>query len=185
MRLQLAIMSVAFVAVMTVPARGADPKVLVTVPDDTVVPVQLVQPVTSADNKVGDIFDVRVTEPVNAGGYVIIASNAKGRGHVTKIDRAGGHGHAGTVAVVIDYVYSVDGLKVRLKDAPTSQEGSKQRGGATVAGIFTYGIASNAVKGGEATLSTERIVQTHVDGTVHVTASEKATGPNADAGYAH
>lgn len=47
---------------------------------------------------------------------------------------------------------------------------------ATVAGIFTYGIASNAVTGSEASITTTRTMTAHVDGNVHVTASLKARG---------
>lgn len=172
------------VAAAVKPASAPIP-VVVTVPDDTLVSVQLATNVSSADNHVGDIFEVQVTDDVNAGGYLIITRSAKGRGHVVKIDPAGGHGHPGTIEVVIDYIFSVDGLKIKLKDSPLRQEGTKAKGGATVAGIFTYGLASNAVRGGEATLITTRTLETHVAGPVHVSSTQKATSPSSDAGFAH
>lgn len=181
---RLAIATTLACAVGAAPAMAAT-GTLITVPDDTTVAVQLVSPVTSADNHVDDIVDLHVTDRVNVGGYVIIAANAKGRGHVTKIDPAGGHGHPGEIEIVLDYVYAVDGHKIKLKDTPIAQEGQKAHGGATVAGIFTYGLASNAVRGGEATINTTRTLEGHVDKTVHVTAFQKATGPSDDAGFAH
>jgi hypothetical protein len=112
-----ALFSFAVALALTVPAladdAGSTGPVTVTVPDGTDVSVALVAPLTSADNNPNDGFDVRVTRAVNVGGYTIIAKDAPGRGHVSKIDRAGGHGHPGAVAVVIDYVFSVDGLSSR------------------------------------------------------------------------
>ena len=152
-------------------AVAAEAKVRITVPDDTIVSVQLIEPVTSGENHIGDLVDFKTVDTVSAGGYVIIASNAKGRGRVVKVDPAGGHGHAGTVEIVVDYVFAVDGFKIKIKDTPFRQEGQKARGGATVAGIFTYGLASNAVRGGEASFNTTRTLAVHVDGTVHVSST--------------
>lgn len=172
-----------FVAVTGLTAMSG-PAAVVTIPDSTEVAVQLDAPVSSAESNLDDIVNVHVVGAVNVSGYMVIANNAKGRGHVIKVDRAGGHGHAGTIGVAIDYVYSVDGLKVKVKNVPFYARGEQTRGDATVAGFFTFGIGSNSVRGGDATLDTSRTLLTSVDGTVHVTSSQPAQGPNANAPFA-
>ena len=167
------------------PATGATVNTRVIVPDDTVVAVQVTEQLTSAVNHAGDVFDINVTGAVSAGGYIVVAANAKGRGHVTKIDEAGGHGHPGTVEVALDYVFAVDGEKIRLKDTPIDQIGEKAHSGATVAGIFTYGLASNAIRGHDAIISPTRTLEAHVAGSVHVVSSTKSDAPSSDAGFAH
>ena len=157
---------------------------VVTVPDSTEVVVQLDAPVTSSESRLDDIVNVHVVGAVNVSGYMVIANNAKGRGRVVKADPAGGHGHPGTIGIAIDYVYSVDGLKVKLKNVPFYAKGEQTRGDAAVVGFFTFGLGSNAVRGGDATLDTSRTLLTSVDGTVHVRSSQAAEGPNADAKFA-
>jgi hypothetical protein len=169
---------------MLVPAFAAGTASRVTIPDSTEVAVQLDTPVSSAVNNLDDVVNVHVVGAVNVSGYVVIANNAKGRGHVVKVDRAGGHGHAGTIVVVIDYVYAVDGLKIKLKSTPFLAKGDPTRGDANVVGFFTFGIGSNAVRGGDATLDASRLLVTSVDGTVHVASSQPAEGPNANAEFA-
>ncbi|MGH7662111.1 MAG: hypothetical protein ACRENA_14495 [Vulcanimicrobiaceae bacterium] len=181
-RLALVVLAVAGLALT--PAFAAGTATRVTIPDSTDVAVQLDTPLTSAESNLDDVVNVHVVGAVNVSGYVVIANNAKGRGHVIKLVRAGGHGHAGSIVVVIDYVYAVDGLKVKLKSTPFLARGDQTRGDANVVGFFTFGIGSNAVRGGDATLDTSRMLVTSVDGTVHIASSQPAEGPNANAQFA-
>jgi hypothetical protein len=130
--------------------------------------------VNSSENHVGDIVEFVTTNDVVVNGWVVIPAGAKGQGHIVKIDLAGGHGHPGTLDMACDWVYSADGGKIRLQPTAFEAVGKTSHGGATVAGIFTYGLASNAVRGGDAAINETRTLQALVQGSVHVLAIKKA-----------
>ena len=147
----------------------------VLVPDATSVPVHLVAPVNSSENHVGDLVPFVTESDVVVSGWVIIPGGSKGEGHITRIDLAGGHGHPGTLDMVCDWVVSADGGKIRLQPAAFEAIGKTSHGGATVAGIFTYGLASNAVRGGDAVINETRTLNALIAGPVHVHAVKRAT----------
>jgi len=68
---------------------------------------------------------------------------------------------------------SADHGRIKLTDDPIREEGEKKRGVATVAGVLTYGLASNAIHGSEASINPTRTLTAHTDGTVHVMSSVK------------
>lgn len=152
----------------------ADAKTRVLVPDATAVPVHLIAPINSAENHVGDLVSFVTVSDVVVNGWVVVPAGSKGQGHITKIDQAGGHGHPGTLDIVCDWVFSADGGKIRLQSTPFEAVGKTSHGGATVAGIFTYGLASNAVRGGDAVINETRTLAAVIQGPVHVEVLKRA-----------
>ena len=145
----------------------------VTIPDGTAIPFHLVAAVDTEENHVGDIVPIQSVGDVVVDGFIVVPDGSKGECAVSKVEHSGGHGHPGTIEVTCTYVVSADHGRLRLRNTVFTQEGERKRGIATVAGIFTYGIASNAVHGNKATINTTRTLTAHVDGIVHVEATAK------------
>lgn len=163
----------------------------VTVPGGTPVMIRMVDTIDSGTANVGDTFEFKADDAVVVDGYVVIARGAEGRGEVTKVDRAGTHGHPGSLGIQLDYVYAVDGEKIRLSSDKKTAVGEQKKGAAstaTIIGYATLGIgglfAHNFVKGRNITLDPSKTFSAFVDDTVHVVSTQKASAPAND-GFAH
>lgn len=163
----------------------------VTIPGGTPITLRMVDTIDSGTANVGDTFEFKVDDDVVVNGYVVIARGAAGKGQVTKVDRAGTHGHPGSLAIQLDYVYAVDGEKVRLSGENKTTTGEQKKGAAstaTIIGYATLGIgglfAHNFVKGRNVTLDPSKTFSAYIDDTVHVVSSQRAAAPAND-GFAH
>ena len=148
----------------------------ITVPDGTAIPFHVLSTVNTQDNHVGDVVPVQTVGDVIVDGWIVVPDASKGECQISKVEQSGGHGHPGSIELSCSYVVSADRGRLKLQSAAITQEGERKRGVATVAGIFTYGLASNAVHGNEASINTSRTLTAHVDGTVHVLATAKGQG---------
>ena len=72
---------------------------LVLVPGGTIVAVSLTEPISSASASVNDEIGVVVKKEVDAGGFVVVPAGAQGEATITTVDRAGGNGHGGQLAM--------------------------------------------------------------------------------------
>jgi hypothetical protein len=169
---------------------GASAATTVTVPGATPMKIRLIDTISSSNANVGDTFQFRADSDVVVNGWIVVAKGAPGQGEVISVDRAGSHGHAGNLGLKFDYIYSVDGKKIRLTATNKKQEGD-QRGGAsstaTVTSTLLLGpvglFAHNWVKGRDVTIDNTRSLDAYVDSTVHIVAKSRGLDPNA--GYAH
>jgi hypothetical protein len=151
----------------------------------------MVDTISSSTANVGDTFEFKVDDNVVVNGYVVVARGAEGRGEVTSVDRAGGHGHSGNLGVKFDYVYAVDGEKIRLSSVKKNNKGSDNGGAsstATIASTLLLGpvglFAHNWVRGKDVQLDPGKTYTTFVDDTVHIVSSQRATAAQSD-GFAH
>jgi hypothetical protein len=163
----------------------------VAVPGGTPVTIRIVDTVDSGTANVGDTFEFKADDDVVVNGYVVIARGAEGRGEVTKVDRAGTHGHPGSLGIQLDYVYAVDGEKIRLDTVNKTETGEDKKGAsstATIIGYATLGIgglfAHNFVKGRNIVLDSSKTYSAFVDDTVHIVSNQRATDAGND-GFAH
>jgi hypothetical protein len=163
----------------------------VTIPGGTAVTIRMVDTIDSGTANVGDTFEFKADDDVVVNGYVVIARGAAGHGTVTKVDRAGTHGHPGSLGIQLDYVYAVDGEKIRLDTDNKNAVGEDKKGAsstATIIGYATLGIgglfAHNFVKGRNVTLDPSKTYSAFVDNTVHVVSNQRAAAPQND-GFAH
>ena len=163
----------------------------VTVPGGTPVQIRMVDTVSSGTAHVGDTFEFRTAEDVLINGWVAVPSGAAGRGTVAEVEPAGGNGHPGHLKLTFDYVYSADGLKIRLTDVSKVHEAEADKGKsstATTVGYLVLGpvglFAHNWVKGREFVLDPGKTFTVFTDSTVHVAASRKNAGSSGD-GFAH
>lgn len=158
-------------------------------PGGTPVKIGLLAEMQSNTVHTGDRFRFKALEDVDVNGWVAIAKDALGEGEVTAANAAGGNGHPGKIALQFDWIYSADGLKIKLSDVPTDSNGEAQKGGASTATIASYLLlgplglfAHNFVHGKEVVIKTDQKIPVYVFQTVHVVAKTKVT--SAD-GFAH
>lgn len=163
----------------------------VTIPGGTPINIRMVDTIDSGNANVGDTFEFKADEDVVVNGYVVIARGAEGVGEVTKVDRAGTHGHPGSLGIQLDYIYAVDGEKIRLSTTNKTEVGEQRKGAAstaTIIGYATLGIgglfAHNFVKGRNITLDPSKTFSAFVSDTVHVVSNQRANAPATD-GFAH
>jgi hypothetical protein len=164
---------------------------LVTVPGGTPITIHLTSEMSSSSAHQGDKFSFSVLEDVRTRGWVAIPAGSRGVGEVTAVEIAGGNGHSGKLNLRFDYVYAIDGEKVRVTQTANATEGEQKKGAASTATIATYALlgpvglfAHNWVKGREASISPKTSFSVFVDKTVHVEAVDH-TGKSGDDDFAH
>jgi len=161
---------------------GARAEMRVTIPGGTPATIRIVDKIDSGTANVGDVFEFKADESVVVNGWVVIARGAEGRGTVTSVERAGSHGHPGNLGLKFDYIYAVDGEKIRLSSIDKKDAGQNAKGAsstATIASTLLLGpvglFAHNWVKGKNITVDSSRSFSAFVDNTVHVVATQRAT----------
>jgi len=170
-------------------AGGATPGATIAIPDGTLVHVRLVDRVSSASAKVGDTFAFVAADNVVVGGWIVVAKGALGQGEVATVDRAGPHGHAGTLGIQFNWILASDAEKLHLTSQRDPQQGmdrGRTSRALTVASTLLLGIpglfAHNFVHGKDVVIDgTMTTLDAFTSGTVHIAATVKAV----DEGFAH
>ncbi|MGA3037761.1 MAG: hypothetical protein ABSE64_09805 [Vulcanimicrobiaceae bacterium] len=158
----------------------------IVLPGGTIVKVSLSEPLSSATAKEGDQVAIQVVNEVDVGGWRVVPKGSPGHATVETVDTAGSNGHGGQLSLVIDWVYSEDGGKIKLSPSNHASESGQQKGAASTATIVSYVLlgplglfAHNFVRGRDATIDTKKVFQVFVDRDVHVVTTAKATDPSA------
>jgi len=153
----------------------------VLVPGGTIVTVSLVEPLSSRTAKEGDQIAVKVAKEVDVGGFVVIPAGAPGHATVETAEHAGSNGHGGQLALVVDWVYSKDGGKIKLSPSNHASENGQQKGAASTATLLSWALlgpvgffAHNFVRGRDVTINTKKVFTVFVDHDVHVLTTTKA-----------
>lgn len=162
------------------PAQTDMPGILV--PGGTIVKVSLSEPLSSATAKEGDQVAIQVVKEVDVNGLCVIPKGSPGHATVETVETAGSNGHGGQLGLVMDWVYSEDGGKVKLSPSNHASENGQQKGAASTATILSYVLlgplglfAHNFVRGRDATIDTKKVFQVFVDRDVHVVTTAKPT----------
>jgi hypothetical protein len=163
---------------------GSVPPTQVIVPGGTPLSFQVAGEISSGTANVGDTFGIRVLKDVVVDGFIVVAKGSEGLGEITKVDHAGSNGHAGSLGLQLDWVYAVDGNKIKLTSEQKTAEGENHKGQASTVTIISTlflwpGLfAHNFVKGSEVQLTPENTVQhpltAFVDASVYVVSQTKA-----------
>jgi hypothetical protein len=178
----------------TAPVPAASPAATastsVTVPGGTHLKVAVTQKISSGTAAVGDKFAFQATEDVAVGGWVVVQEGAAGEGEVLSVEHAGSHGKAGNLGLQLNWVYAVDGEKMKLTSQRTTAEGKNEAGVSSTMTIASFALlglpglfAHNWVKGHEIELDATHPLDAYVLETVHVASTVKSDTP--DAGFAH
>lgn len=162
---------------------------VVTVPGGTALKVSVLQALQSNSAHTGDTFQFKSLDDVVVDGWIVVPRGAIGEGEITAANAAGGNGHPGKIALQFNWIYGADGLKIKLSDVPSNNNGEAAKGGASTAAIASYLVlgplglfAHNFVHGKEITVKTDTKIPVYVASTVHVSATSRVT--DAD-GFAH
>jgi len=154
----------------------------ILVPGGTIVKVSLSEPLSSATAKEGDQVAIQVVKEVDVNGLCVIPKGSPGHATVETVETAGSNGHGGQLGLVMDWVYSEDGGKVKLSPSNHASENGQQKGAASTATILSYVLlgplglfAHNFVRGRDATIDTKKVFQVFVDRDVHVVTTAKPT----------
>jgi hypothetical protein len=168
----------------------------IVVPGGTVVPIVVADKISSATANVGDTFAIQANADVIVNGWVAIAKGAPGQGEILSVDRAGSHGHPGSLGVQYDWIFAADGDKVKLTNQRSTEEGQGEAGVASTMTILSYvflgplGLfAHNFVKGHDVEVDSTRPLKAYVSDSVYVAATTRENGgsdfaPSVATGYA-
>ena len=147
-------------------------------PGGTAVAVEVVDKVSSSNANIGDTFAVRAADDVVINGWVVVARGAPGQGEVLSVDRAGSHGHPGSLGVQIDWIFAVDGNKIHLTSQRSTAEGQSKAGVSSTVTIVSWAFlglpglfAHNFVKGRDVELDSSHPLQAFIDSSVYVVAT--------------
>jgi hypothetical protein len=161
------------------PSPAAAPGVIL-VPGGTPVVVALTEPISSGTANVDDQIGLVVKKEVDVGGWVVIPAGASGHATITSVQRAGGNGSGGKLAMTIDWVYSADGGRVQLSQTNHNSENGDKKGAASTATLLSWALlgplgffAHNFVRGKDVTIGTDKTFTVFVDHDVHVDATQK------------
>jgi hypothetical protein len=150
------------------------------------VTVSLVEPVSSATANVDDQIAIVVKKPVVIKGYLFIAAGANGHATVTSVEHSGGNGSGGKLAITIDWVYAVDGGKIKLSQTNHASETGDTKGASSTATIATYLLlgplglfAHNFVHGKDVSITPKQNFVVFVDHDVYLNA-EPYSGPGPE-----
>lgn len=148
-------------------AQQSDSQVI-SIPDGLLIPLYLMDDLSSKTNKPDDPVHFKVREDVRINGKVVIAWNAPAAGKVAIVGGRGLAGRAGSVNFTVDYVQAVDGSKVRVRGAPTVRGGSNKSVAAAAA--VAYGPAALLVmRGAHAEIRKGTMLSVYTDGPGKVT----------------
>lgn len=164
----------------------------VVLPGGTSVKFTVTDKISSGNATVGDTFGIKAADDVVVDGWIVIAKGAGGLAEVLKVERAGSHGHPGTLAIQLDWVYGVDGNKIKLTAQQKAQEGENKAGASSTATILSYVFLGpiglfmhNFVKGHDIELTPENTSEhpltAFVDNSVYVVSQTRA---DTGAGFA-
>lgn len=150
-------------------------------PGGTTVTVGLQEPLSSATAKVDDQVAIVVKKPVIVNGYLFIEQGANGYATVTDVEHSGGNGSGGKLSMSIDWVYAVDGGKIKLSQTNHAADTADSKGASSTATIATYLLlgplglfAHNFVHGREATIDKKQSFVVFVDHDVNLVAKPAA-----------
>jgi hypothetical protein len=112
----------------------------------TVVEVQLVDKISSRDERIGNKFDLKLAAPIVVDGAVIAPAGATGQGEVIDVSAAGIGGHPGKLILAARYV-EAGGVRVPLRGFRLAGEG-KDNTSVAMAGDIAVGMVALLIPGG-------------------------------------
>lgn len=118
------------------PEQAAAPATTARVAAGTLVDLEILQDVSSATNRIGDRFPIRVINPVIVDGAVVIPAGATGVAEVTTASPAGMMAKGGELMVLARYL-EVDGRQIPLRGLKLGVRGENN--------LFVAFVAAQAV----------------------------------------
>jgi hypothetical protein len=117
---------------------GADPCQGCLIPALTPVKLELMATLGSKISKSGDIFEIRLAEPIIIEGQAVVPAGTTGLGEVVHAKKSGGGGAAGELILAARYL-DFNGQRLRLRSMNFSQNGQPK-----INTVNTIAVASAA-----------------------------------------
>jgi len=135
-------------------------------PEGTELHVVTANDLSSKTAAVGDPVNLKLDEPVMAGGQVVIAKGALVRGRIPEAKRAGRLGRGGKLNMRVESVSGVDGTRIPLRAAKGNTGDNKT--GTTVALTVLFGPLGLLKSGKDAEIKAGTPLVVFTDSTVAV-----------------
>lgn len=115
------------------------------IPKDSTITLELIDPLSSKQNKKGDVFRLRTTENTLVNNVIIIPKGTECTGTVLKAKGNGAWGSAGHLEIDIDHIKTLNGIDVPL-NGYVKDQGNRDNGAAAV-GILVSLVGGLFMKG--------------------------------------
>jgi hypothetical protein len=120
----------------------------VTIPAFTIVDLEILAPLNSKTSKMGEMFAIRLAEPIVIDGKTIVAAGALGQGEIIHAAKARAAGKAGEMILAARYIEH-DGQKIMLRSFKYgASTGKSNRGEAFAAGAIIAAPLTLLIAGG-------------------------------------
>lgn len=146
------ILMAAFSLAATAAPRGAWRRV----PADTLVMVELAEPLSTKAQRAGDTFAIRLAEPLAIGGRLVLPVGTKGQGTVVESAKPGLGGKPAKMVLAVQSI-DIGGRHIPLKAMAMAGQGKSHGAVSAAAGLTGFafmplGFAALAIRGGDVTL---------------------------------
>jgi len=117
------------------------------IPANTIVEIEITQPLTSHTSHPDDLFPIRLAAPIVLDGDTVVAAGLAGQGQVIHAARAGGLGKAGELVITARYLLC-GSTRLPLRSFHFDAAGTS-RAGAALAVSAVVPLSGLLLKGGE------------------------------------
>ncbi len=103
----------------------------------TVVTVETLYPISSADFKVNNTIAFSVVSPVYVDGVLLIPRGTIARAKIVKLKKAGSFGRGGALTIEMEHIVAIDGTRIPVQLTADAQGGNR-------AGVLAVGAAATS-----------------------------------------
>lgn len=132
------------------PSPAPPPAARREAPADTLVAIEIAQPISTRTVKQGDMFAIRLSEPIKVDGVVIVPAGITGQGQVVDAGKAGMMGKPAKLVLAVRYL-DWNGGRIPLHGFRWAEKTGQDRTDTVMAASFVpyAGVLSIFIHGGE------------------------------------
>ena len=132
------------------PAPPPPPLRKVTIPAGTLIPVRLIETVSSDKSRLGDRFNASLDSELVVDGFVIAEKGARLEGRIAETQAAGRVKGVSAISLELTLLATSDGQRIEINTDTFTKHGDKSKGSdaAKIGGAAAIGAAIGAIAGG-------------------------------------
>lgn len=144
-----ALCALAFATTATAQMAQVVPPLDISVARDTLVDIEIAEPVSTRAQRQGDMFAIRLAEPIRLNGQILVPAGVAGQGQIVDAGRAGMLGKPAKLVLAARYL-DWNGRRIPLRAFRWSATGVDRDGAVMVLSFVPYaGVLSIFIHGGE------------------------------------
>lgn len=147
-------------------------------PDGTVIELETLEPISSANAKRGDHFRLRTTAAIKVDEVLVLPAGTEGVGEVIHADKARSGGKAGELLLAARSL-QLDGRSVPLRGMQLGRSGKDKTQASLAVGV-ALGPLGLLVQGGEVVIPAGTPTNAKLKGALEFTASAPSASPDND-----